>query len=187
MNRNPADLAAVGAAVSGRAGTTVPLRVGVRNRGPASYEGLPADDRLPADWLATVSVTAPTGTELTTLDDRCTSVVGRTAYRCTIRSDVAVGASELFEFQLRIVAATAGTGWVRSTGRLDTTSANNTAAITIAAAPGAGSLPVSGTATGRLAASGAALLALGVLLLVLTRRRTTGPYGRPHQSPPPTR
>ncbi|HEX8627850.1 MAG TPA: LPXTG cell wall anchor domain-containing protein [Catenuloplanes sp.] len=178
---NPADVAAIGATVTGGRGATVPLTVGVRNNGPATINAT-----MPRNFTF-VGVTVPARTTVVKVDENCLPTwdkdeeLGAPEYVCFPAERLAAGAATQFRFSLRLDAdITNGVGGVRVNDaelfyvvETDRNKGNDAAKIVVN--PGAGGtgggLPVTGATTGLLAGSGALLLLAGVAGFVLARRR----------------
>jgi hypothetical protein len=179
---NPADFAATGASGSGAVGTTVRATLEAKNLGPADLH----DGHLLEVPFAYVSV--PEGTTavevagscapFTTLEDWDPFEEGGTPgadeYAC--RGDFApAGRSVAYEFGFRVdevIADASGTFRVDLAG--DPNEANDSALIVInPTGSDNGGLPVTGASLGLVIATGVLLLGLGVVLLVLVRRRQT--------------
>jgi hypothetical protein len=171
QGRQTADLAAVGARATGAVGSTVRIKVGARNLGPAFVPGIPS----PA---AAVQITPPTGTKVVSVPAGCE--LWQKGYRClTTAASFNPRTTQSWEFPLRIDKAGTLTGKVVITrfGNADPKPANDTADIVISqpAAGGTGGggpgLPITGAPAGAVAATGVLLLVTGVLMLFVGRRR----------------
>jgi LPXTG-motif cell wall-anchored protein len=175
--KNTLDVAVTAPAVAGAVGQTVNLTYEVVNNGPSDGGGprvvhtAPSGTvLLPADWCYTE------GTENERLPESA-------ALHCNFESafpSVASGYGKIkptVKLKIKSTPGTDGTIVVTSTGvgSTESTRANNTARIVITGGGDdggtGGGLPVTGTPTGLLAGAGAGVLALGVALLVLFRRR----------------
>lgn len=191
-----ADLAAIGASVSGAAGATVTVPVGVRNLGPADLDW---DDKGPA--AVDALVTMPTGTTVTSVPGTCVlngpdgllkGDPSKVQYACITKSILPAGQSVTWTFGLKInkVVANATGGIVLNPEcdcdlYHDGDKANDTAKIVLNAAAGGDGghggdvghgdvgLPITGPRTALVGAAGAALLAGGVAFFVVSRRRRT--------------
>jgi hypothetical protein len=177
-----ADLAAVGAAVTGKVGATVTAKVGVANRGPAFVFGFP-------DPAAKVTVTVPAGTTVVTVPDGC--VKSASAYVCTTTAvPLDVKAAATWPFQLRIDRAGRLTGTVSVTSsQPDRATTNDKASLVVAQPVAAGNgdhpggndddggqgggLPITGAPIMLIAGVGLLLLAGGVAAYLVGRRRMT--------------
>ncbi len=187
LGKNGVDLAAVGASVSGVAGETVTVPVGVHNNGPATLNR--RDNGGPA---AVVIVTIPTGAKVVTVPTGCHSSAGDGSlhtgkggiqYACSTTTLLPAGATVLWKFGLRITKAVPDAeGWVEVNPACacdrfdrDTDKSNNTARVVLNPSGGGqgGGLPITGPQTALLAAGGAALVAAGLVGLVLAGRRRT--------------
>ena len=171
------DIAAVGARLTGAAGSRVAARVGFENRGPGTlHPALFGNNFFP------VTVEVPAGITVEKADSRCTdwcTGADGTSYLCWMRADpVRPGQAVLFTFTFGITAAFDGDeGRVEvdpDLGRDDPlengrTAANNTAKLSVVRPGGAGGgLPITGTGLG---AAAAALLVAGAALVLASRRR----------------
>ncbi|MEE6258299.1 LPXTG cell wall anchor domain-containing protein [Plantactinospora sonchi] len=188
--KNAVDLAAIGDSVTGAQGDEVKVTVGVDNPGPAT-----ADASRSGIGVTNLRFTLPTGTSAVAVPNDCVGRKGDdwgqhgkphgSLYRCDTVELLKSGERQTFEFTLRIDEVVANaTGKVEINypceceGRdSDADKSNDTAKILVNATEGGGGagegLPVTGTATGLIAAGGAALLAAGVVGFVLARRRRT--------------
>ncbi len=153
---NPADLVALGATVSGAQGAEVPIRVGLRNDGPANVFSDPEQEGV--DWKETpepaVIVTLPEGTTVVGMPEghrgfnvQCGAWAdgkfvgplnepnGR-VYHCTSNSGLDVGDEWFFEFRVRVTGNTSAAGSVVGHGGgHDPDMADNTAPITLNVTP----------------------------------------------------
>jgi uncharacterized repeat protein (TIGR01451 family) len=162
---NPADLSVSAAPAQGHVGDTVTVTVTVANAGPS-------------DVLASkVEVTAPTGTEFTSVDAACTAVTAGKTYTCAL-GPVAAGRTDSRRFESKIVSATVTDGKaVVSSAVKDKKPDNNTTAIKVTVLTGSGGtgggsgLPITGANVGLIGGLGLGAIAIGAVLLVLTRRR----------------
>ena len=187
------DFQAIGATVTGAAGDTVTVNVGVRNNGPATLDRSRAGE--PA---ATVIVTIPTGTAVVDAPAGCTLATGDDTSLKTKKGGVQYGCfsdyvfpaktTVTWPFRLKITKVQDdATGWVESNPPCecdrfdrDTNKANDVAKIVVnpvAAGGGEGGgdgdgLPITGPQTALIAAAGAILVAAGAVLM-MRRRRTT--------------
>jgi hypothetical protein len=182
---NRPDVAVIGATVSGEVGAVVPVTVAIHNVGTATLDasGVPA----PA---AALKLIVPPGTTVTEIEQNCFPATGefpdfsspgqpgQRSYVCVIDEFIfPPGARTEFEFDLRIDEVIANSeGQVRFTSqdgidRTDKVAANNVAKIVVNPAD----LPVTGARIGTVVALGGALVLLGAVLLVLTRRRAPRP------------
>jgi hypothetical protein len=163
-----ADLSVSVAPAQGHVDETVPVTVTAANAGPS-------------DVLATkVDVTAPNGTEFTSVDAACAAVTPGKAYSCDL-GPIPAGKTNSRVFQAKILSATVTDGKaVVSSAATDKKPDNNTAAIKVTVltgAPGGGGsgggsgLPITGAQVGLIGALGLGAIAIGAVLLVLTRRR----------------
>jgi uncharacterized protein DUF11 len=170
-----ADLAAVGAEVSGKTGVTVTATVGARNLGPAFEWGFP-------DPAAEVTVTAPTGTSVVSAPEGC--VKSGSAYVCTsTASPLDVKASATWAFKLRIDKAGTLTGSVKvKSFQPDVSAANDAAKLVVNPPAGAadaagqggndgGGLPITGAPAALIGGAGVLLLGGGVAAYVISRRK----------------
>ncbi|AGL18418.1 LPXTG cell wall anchor domain-containing protein [Actinoplanes sp. N902-109] len=179
-----ADLAAVGAEVSGEVGSTVTAEVGVTNVGKAYFYDYPEPG-------ANITVTAPSGTTVVKTPPGCAR--SGKGYLCTtIEAPLAVGKPVTWPFQLRIDRAGTLTGKVEVRVDMpDTNAANDKAALVVGQvtagdpAPGSGpgsggssggqggggGLPVTGANAAIIGGAGGLLVIGGVVAFVLSRRR----------------
>jgi LPXTG-motif cell wall-anchored protein len=176
--KNTLDVAVTAPAVRGEVGQTVDLTYEVVNHGPSDGGG------------PGVVITAPSGTVLLPAEWCYTdgteheSQPESAVLRCNFESEfptVASGYGRIratVKLKIKSTPGTDGTIVARSccVGSTESRPANNTARIVITSGTGGtggagGGLPVTGAAAGTLAAAGGAVLALGVVLLVLVRRR----------------
>ena len=171
-----ADLAAVGAEVSGSVGSTVQATVGVKNLGPAFVFGYP-------DPAAKVTVTAPEGTTVISAPADCEK--SGADYICTTPETVRpfdVDKSVTWPFKLRIDAAGELTGTVSvKSSQPDSVASNDTAKLVVnppggagdgsGGAGGGGSLPITGAPVMLVSAAGVLLLLGGAAAYAVSRRR----------------
>ncbi|CCH18544.1 hypothetical protein [Micromonospora lupini] len=193
-----ADVAAVGATVTGAVGTTAAMTVGFANNGPARA-GDPGQQGL----VVVTSVTLPAGVTAVSVSTSCVDPTdeqwrpgkpGARLYECSASGGVARGERMGFEFGLRIDRAGSQTGGVALRTRsgpgpiADLKPANDTAKILInprgngnggdggngdgGGGGDGGSLPITGASTGLIAGLGALLVVLGMGGYLLARRRT---------------
>jgi LPXTG-motif cell wall-anchored protein len=185
------DIAATGSRATGQPGDVVKVNVGVKNVGTAAVHA-PHDYYVRAAW--TYTFTPPPGTEVVTAPADCTPFTppaGRPYYRCqNLAVDFKPGDAQTLEFALRITQLLQdATGVVTFPDQyvdphthaypsFDLNPANDRATVVINALnPTAGpshpgeALPVTGTRTSLVAATGAVLLAGGVALFLIARRR----------------
>jgi hypothetical protein len=190
-----ADVAAVGATVTGAVGATVATTVGYVNNGPAR-----AGDSGQQGLVVTTRVTLPAGVTAVTVSKHCVDPTdegwhpgkpGARLYECSAPGGIARGERAGFAFGLRIDRAGSQSGAVALRTRsgagpiADLNPANDTARIVVnpnapggngdndGGAGGGGSLPITGTPIGLLAALGALLFTAGLGALLLARRRPT--------------
>ncbi|MEU7864611.1 DUF11 domain-containing protein [Nonomuraea sp. NPDC049141] len=171
---NTLDVAVTAPAVKGAVGQTVDLTYEVVNNGPSDGGG------------PSVVITAPTGTVLLPAEWCYTdgteyeSLPESTKLRCNFESEfptVASGYGRItatVQLKIKSEPGTDGTVHARSVGAsAESNPPNNTARIVITTDGGGsgGGLPVTGVPAGFLAGAGAAVLALGAVLIVLFRRR----------------
>ncbi len=182
------DVAAEGATVTGAVGSTVRMRVGYTNNGPASAG--PDGQQGLDPWT---TVTLPAGVTAVTAPETCLDPQqdtwqpgkpGARVYECFADSLISRGERMNFDFDLRIDRAGSQTGTVRLRTRsgdgpiqdLDPT--NDTATIRVNPASGGGagdggSLPITGTSTGVIGGVGLLLVVAGAGGFLLARRRRT--------------
>ncbi|MEQ4300743.1 LPXTG cell wall anchor domain-containing protein [Plantactinospora sp. B6F1] len=189
--KNPADLSAIGATLTGEAGDVVTAKLGLRNEGPATI-----DVHRGGGPFTNAYVTIPTGTTAVDVPENCaprkgdrsdwreSGKPGAAAYHCWTSSFIKVGDRELFEFKLRIDEVVEdATGRIEINvdcpcdGRQEDPDGSNDAAQILVnptdGAGGGGGLPVTGASTGIVAGAGVLLLVAGVFGFVLARRRRT--------------
>ncbi|RKR89681.1 hypothetical protein BDK92_4037 [Micromonospora pisi] len=189
-----ADSAAVGTGVDGVTGSSLTVKVGIRNDGPADTLG--PDD----NWGSSALISLPAGLAVRKVDSRCVPVidgkpdweqgsrVDGLVYHCRPLESVAVGTTDLFSFTVEITGPAGAAGSIVVDGGVqDANAANNTAAITLTTGDGGsgdggsgdgdggagagGGLPVTGASAGAIAVGGILLLGAGVTALVVARRR----------------
>lgn len=187
---SPADSAAIGDTFEGKIGAISTVKIGLRNKGPATVLG-PAKE-----WKHAVEVRIPSGLALTKVDKRCFpngagdpswdkpgQVSGR-EYVCVATEWLAPGKQDLFSFSGKIKnGANEDEGTIKVLGGVqDLNESNDIAKVKVkvtAAGSGSGSggtgggLAITGAPTGRIAGAGLLLVVTGALALVLTRRRET--------------
>ncbi|MET8148023.1 hypothetical protein ACIBSW_13910 [Actinoplanes sp. NPDC049668] len=181
------DFAAIGANVSGGAGDTVKVPVGVRNNGPASL------DRSRHGGPAVVAVvTIPAGTKVATVpagcfkaeDDSVRTKPDALQYVCFSNPVFPVKTQVVWEFGLKItkvVPNAAGAIELNPACECDVFSrdinkSNDVAKIVVNPTDDGGSgggLPVTGPQTGLIGAGGALLVAAGIAGFIVARRRRT--------------
>ncbi|RKR89103.1 hypothetical protein BDK92_3440 [Micromonospora pisi] len=196
--KNGADLAAVGASVSGAAGKVVPVAIGFQNNGPATID---ASRRGGA--VTSVDIKVPTGTTAVTVPEYCfpfegdefdwanPGKPGAPNYRCHSESIVVAGEKHTFDFGFRVDQVIAdAAGQVTANPKCECESyfpqdldpANDVAKILVnatgndgegdsGAGGGAGGLPITGASAGLMAGVGVLVLGAGAVGLVLARRR----------------
>ncbi|MFG2056512.1 LPXTG cell wall anchor domain-containing protein [Micromonospora sp. NPDC048930] len=195
LGKRGADLEAIGAKLSGKKGEVVRAVVGVRNNGPATVDHV----RSGSD-VTFVDVTVPTGTTAvhvpwdcvpfkgdgTKFDDSA-GKPGAAKYRCFAGPILFAGEMIDHPFGLRIDKVVPNaTGSVQINVECkceggfkdDLKPANDIAKIVVNATGdggqgGGGTLPITGSSTGLIAAIGALLLAAGAGGYVVARRRRT--------------
>jgi LPXTG-motif cell wall-anchored protein len=186
-----ADMAAVGATVSGAPGDEVETKLGFVNNGPGTlyYELFDNTDALS-------HVTVPAGLRATKVDDQCLpiafpadtdyddldeSLAGASEYLCfTEKGKTEAAASSLFDFTFEVAengSERAGKVEINDLRPeqdvIDSNPGNDTAKITVKLSGGGigGGLPVTGANAGLIGAAGLVLLLAGALGLMLVRRR----------------
>jgi hypothetical protein len=154
---NSANLAVTATSASGAVGAVVKVTVTVENTGDASSPN------------TTLTVTAPTGTELVDMPTNCVFVTAGKVSKC--EGLLSAGEKNAGQFSFKIAATSVGNdGKAHIEGSLhDPDTTNNTAAIVITIDNGG--LPVTGVKVVVIAGTGAAVLLVGALLLFLARRR----------------
>jgi hypothetical protein len=181
--KHAADSVAIGAGISGSAGETKSIQVGVRDDGPA-------DVLIPSEsWALSANVTLPAGVTVLAVDQQCAPIIdGKTdwdkqgkpdglSYQCFPPEDVTAGHEYLFPFKVKVTGSAGAAGSIVVDGGVqDPDTGNNTAAIMLTVATGGtgggeGGLPVTGARVGVVAGIGALLVVAGAVALVLVRRR----------------
>jgi hypothetical protein len=180
---NKTDLAAIGDSASGAVGDEVVVDFGVKNLGPAT-----TDRGRSGELVAIVQLTVPTGTTAITVPEDCMPVVdgtpqwdeggkpGARNYRCDTSWFLLAGDDVTYPLTLRIDTATPNAkGSVKLAGSggeedvVDHNASNDLADIVIN--PQGGGLPITGANVTIVAATGAVLIAGGVALFMMSRRR----------------
>jgi hypothetical protein len=134
----------------------VKITVTVENKGPASSPS------------TTVTVTAPTGTELVDMPTNCEFTTPGKAATCEGLLSAGEKNSGVFSFKIAATSV-ANDGKATIEGTLaDPDPSNNTAAIVITID---GGLPITGVKVSVIAGTGVAVLLVGALLFLLARRR----------------
>ncbi|MEV0568255.1 LPXTG cell wall anchor domain-containing protein [Dactylosporangium sp. NPDC050588] len=189
---NSRDLATIGATASGGVGSVVTVNIGVKNTGVSMLDAY----RTGGEPAARFNFVVPDGTEVVGVGEGCVArwkeddgsigwdpVPGKRFYDCGIDSSLfKPGASYTTAFQLKITQVIAhATGTVSFTNPFrdpaeppaDANPGNDVAEVVINPNPGGsgGGLPLTGAQTGLVASVGAALLAGGVALFLVARRR----------------
>ncbi|MFI7543662.1 hypothetical protein [Actinoplanes sp. NPDC049599] len=183
---NQADSAAIGDNFEGKVGDTRTIKVGIRNNGPATV--LPRTK----EWWHAARVRIPSGLKLTKVDKNCVpngdgepswNLPGQVSghdYLCVTSEPLAAGKTELFAFTAKIQdGRNEDEGSITVLGGVqDSKPGNNVAKIEVKLTNGntggaGGGLPITGGATGQVAATGLLLVLLGAFTLLLTRRRPT--------------
>jgi hypothetical protein len=153
---NPADLAISATKGSGAVGSVVKITVTIENKGPASSPD------------TTVTVTAPTGTELVDMPTNCEFTTPGKVGKCEGLLSAGEKNSGVFSFKIAATSV-ANDGKATIEGPLeDKDMSNNTAAIVITID---GGLPITGVKVSMIAGTGVAVLLAGALLFLLARRR----------------
>lgn len=182
--KNGTDLVSDGSTVTGAAGDTVTVPVGVHNDGPATL-----DFSRVGEPAAVVVVTIPTGTKVATVPDGCMKAEddafrtkpGALQYVCFSGYLFPVNTKIEWKFGLKITDVIPNAEGVIETNPAcqcqifsdDTNKANNLAKIVVNPADEGGQgggLPITGPGAGLLAGGGAALVAVGAFAFFLTRR-----------------
>jgi len=187
---NPADSAAIGDTFEGKIGDIATVKIGVRNKGPATVLG-PSED-----WKYSAEVRTPSGLALTKVDKRCfpngdgdpswdkPGQISGHEYVCVASEWLAAGKQDLFSFSGKIEdGENEDEGTIKVLGGVqDLNEANDIAKVNVkvtAASSGSGSggtgggLPITGAPAGQIAGAGLLLVLTGALALLLTRRRQT--------------
>jgi LPXTG-motif cell wall-anchored protein len=153
---NGADLAVTATSASGAVGAVVKITVTVENHGDASSPD------------TTLTVTAPTGTELVDMPTNCVFVTAGKVGKCEGLLSANEKSAGQFSFKIASTSV-AKDGKAHIEGPLfDKVPANNDAAIVITIDNG---LPITGAKVSVIAGTGAAVLLAGALLFFLARRR----------------
>jgi hypothetical protein len=177
-----ADLAAIGATVTGAVGDRVEIQLGAVNDGPATLY----PEVLFNNQVATV-VVVPSGLKAVQIDDRCRASTsqdeeaapGAPEYVCAPSEPTVPTGTELhydFTFEIRQGATDeAGQVVVNDPDRnldtpFDKNADNDRSAITVSVS-GGGTLPITGVNVGLIAGGGALLLAVGAAGVLAVRRR----------------
>ncbi|WP_432902116.1 LPXTG cell wall anchor domain-containing protein [Micromonospora matsumotoense] len=178
-----ADLAADEVRVTGKVGATVPVKIGYTNRGPAS------SGNGGSGGGANIRLTVPKGVTVVKAPDNCTDAdaqqpeeygqPGARAYECYQYGILHKGERVALPFSFRIDRAGTLTGKVElqhSSGGKDLDPRNDTAKVLVNPGSGGqgggdGSLPITGSPTGLVAAVGGLLLVAGVGSYLVARRR----------------
>lgn len=171
VTANPADLTVAPGRVSGAEGDVVRVPITVTNNGPADAVG---------GFTATVD--APTGTEIVGVPPECQQLIAGRRYVCVVPQQIEVGAAQVGQLNIRITSKTVGDDGAVTVSRpsgvagADNRPENNRARLTVTvngSGGGGGSdwLPVTGNQASMMALGGAALLAAGVVLYAVGRRR----------------
>ncbi|MEV8512185.1 LPXTG cell wall anchor domain-containing protein [Dactylosporangium sp. NPDC051484] len=191
---NTIDIAGIGATAAGAAGDVVKVKIGTKNVGKGTVDAHYAGGD--PSWRYYLVV--PDGAEVVAVPDECDGlwrendathaghVAGKRFYECANRDELfSPGASATVEFGIKITQVIANaTGTVSFQHPLlpevvskDDNPANDLAEVVLNPAGsgggsgGGGALPLTGAQTGLVITVGAALLAAGAVLFVLTRRR----------------
>ncbi|HET9516488.1 MAG TPA: hypothetical protein VFO77_02050, partial [Actinoplanes sp.] len=193
--RRAADVAAIGATITGPAGSTSTVDVGLVNRGPGTLRYPPFFNNLPD-----VRVSLPQGVTVVQADERCSSLTDDEdptwpapssaprdpglaepqEFACLPDSiELRPGRRLSFRFTVQVApGARNATGSIEvdladDEVKVDRTTDNNTAPITLDLGGGeGGGLPITGTAPATVAGGGALLVLVGLVLTVALRRRT---------------
>lgn len=153
---NGADLAVTATSASGAVGAVVKITVTVENHGDASSPD------------TTLTVTAPTGTELVDMPTNCVFVTAGKVGKCEGLLSANEKSAGQFSFKIASTSV-AKDGKAHIEGPLfDKVPANNDAAIVITIDNG---LPITGAKVSVVAGTGAAVLLAGALLFFFARRR----------------
>ena len=173
---NKRDLAVTATATSGKVGDTVVVNVKAGNAGPASGGGI-------------FTIKAPSGTVVLNSNadagPDCWVGAGDTPQNrgfteatdvtCTLGAELVPTKDSTFGVKFKIKSSPIGSdGKVVISddfGTPDPSTANNTASIVITLSGYGGSLPITGVQVGLIGTIGVAVLAAGVVLLILSRRR----------------
>ena len=172
--------------VKGAIGDKVTANLLVRDKGPASL------DFLGGDFVDGILVTVPEWATVTDAPEECFGTkdpsdlplsAGRASRGPLLRvhddldsSYLKIGDNLRFAFTFKITADHGANGSYSiqpnsGAGTGDTDRSNNTAKITLDVVGGDGSLPVTGSKVGMIGGVGGALLLVGVILVVVGRRR----------------
>lgn len=188
-----ADVAAVGATITGPPGEARTIDVGMVNHGPGTLHYPLFFNNLPQ-----VAVSLPPGIAVVRADDRCSSLfdedpagpppsspAGTAAgaapleYVCQVESmRLRPGQRLSFAFTVRVAPGARdaeGSVEVRlydGRASIDRDAGNNDAPINLSLGGAGGGLPVTGTTTATVAGTGGLLLLLGIAIIVALRRRT---------------
>jgi hypothetical protein len=153
---NPADLSIAATSGKGAVGSVVNITVTIENKGTASSPD------------TTVTVTAPTGTELVDMPTNCEFTTAGKAGTC--EGLLSAGEKNAGTFSFKIAASSVGSdGVAKIEGPLDDPQPNNNSAAIVITIDGG--LPITGARVSMIAGTGAAVLVAGALLFLLARRR----------------
>jgi LPXTG-motif cell wall-anchored protein len=190
---NSHDLAAIGDTTSGRVGDVVSVTVGAHNNGRASIDGFGQIHGGTHAWYYLIAI--PPGTETVhRLPATCVGVItmpsgfvvatdprpGLTRYRCGTGPSLDAGASSTVKVDLKITSTgphpagsvsfddpTLNGSDLRF--QIDDDADNNNAALVVT--PTGAGLPITGDQIAPMAIGGAALVIIGGVLYLVTRRR----------------
>jgi hypothetical protein len=156
VSASHAELSIAATKGSGAVGSVVKITVTIENQGPASSPN------------TTVTVTAPTGTELVDMPTNCEFTTPGKVGTCEGLLSANEKNSGVFSFKIAATSV-ANDGKATIEGTLDDRNpTNNTAAIVITID---GGLPVTGVKVSMIAGTGVAVLLVGALLFLMARRR----------------
>ena len=184
-----ADIAAIGATITGPPGAERTIGVGLVNRGTGTLRYPPFLNNLPG-----VHVVLPPGLAVVRADERCVDLSAEDPagppppsaaatgavpplYLCTPETfKLAPGRRLTFAFTVKVTsAARDGGGFVDVSmygePTVDRTPGNNRARIGVAAGGGGGGLPVTGTTAATVAGCGMLLVVAGAAIMTSLRRR----------------
>jgi hypothetical protein len=143
---NPTDMAATAAAITGKVGDVVSLKLSVANRGPAAIAATPdmKGGDLKDPYNAALRFTVPSGAQVTEVippagiiyQNWYEEVAGSRHTYVVLPFSLADGAKYTVEFKLKITSAAPSSGSVTAQGGLsDPVGSNNTAAVTVNGCP----------------------------------------------------
>ena len=158
-----ADLTPIGESLTAAVGDTVQVKLGYRNRGPATLR--PA---LFGNNIARTQITMPPNLKVIRADHRCSLVLGRVYYCGSPTTPVPAGNSVLFTFTAKVRKAKAADGKVF----VSTDLTGDRSAKIVVSKPGGGATVAGLPITGPSVTFGLVLILAGALLITLSKLRT---------------